>query len=215
LLILRIAALKQARGAFMEFTHQRTVRVVAGLLILAAITQSVYTTLYIAKVDVPRQLLWGGEGLLFAVLAAFAGSAMVKSKGLPLAFSAIAFSAALNLVQVGVGLTMFAPFGDAADAAPALAPAAGAVVAYSFFVYNAAKILLGLAGVVAGLSLTARGNKLLGRASVLVGVIAMIANTLSMAGGRDVLGETPLAGGSGVLATLLLALCLLRAAKDD
>ena len=199
----------------MEFTHQRTVTVVAALLIIAVINQSLYTALYIAQVDVPRQLLWGGEGLLFAILAAFAGAAMVKSKRLTLAFSAIAFSAALNVVQVGVGLTMFGPFGEAADAAPALAPAAGAVVAYSFFVYNAAKIMLGLAALVAGLSALARGGKLLGGATALVGVVAMIANTLSMAGGREVLGELPLAGGSGVLATLLLALCLLGAARDD
>ena len=199
----------------MEFTHQRNVTVVAALLIIAVINQSVYTALYIAEVDVPRQLLWGGEGLLFAILAAFAGAAMVKSKRLTLAFSAIAFSAALNVVQVGVGLTMFGPFGEAAGAAPALAPAAGAVVAYSFFVYNAAKIMLGLAALVAGLSALARGGKLLGGATAVVGVVAMIANTLSMAGGREVLGELPLAGGSGVLATLLLALCLLGAARDD
>lgn len=199
----------------MEFTHQRTVQVVAALLIIAAINQSLYTALYIAEVDVPRQLLWGGEGLLFAILAAFAGSAMVRSKSLTLVFSAIAFSAALNLVQVGVGLTLFGPFGEAAGSAPALAPAAGAIVAYSFFVYNAAKIMLGLAALVAGMSCAARGSKLLGWATAAVGMVAMIANTLSMAGGRDVLGELPLAGGSGVLATLLLAVCLLGLARED
>lgn len=199
----------------MEFTHQRTVTVIAVLLIIAALNQSLYTALYIAKVDLPRQLLWGGEGLLFAILAAFAGSAMVRSKGLTLAFSAIAFSAVLNVVQVGVGLTLFGPFGEVAGNVDGLAPAAGAIVAYSFFVYNAAKILLGFAALVAGLALMARGGKLLGGASAVVGVIAMIANTLSMAGGRDVLGEIPLAGGSGVLATLLLAVSLLRAARED
>lgn len=199
----------------MEFTHKRTVTVIAVLLIIAAINQSLYTALYIAKVDLPRQLLWGGEGLLFAILAAFAGSAMVRSKGLTLAFSAIAFSAVLNMVQVGVGLTLFGPFGEAAGNVDGLAPAAGAIVAYSFFVYNAAKILLGLAALVAGLALRAQGGKLLGGASAVVGVIAMIANTLSMAGGRDVMGEIPLAGGSGVLATLLLAVSLLRAARED
>ncbi len=199
----------------MEFTHKRTVTVIAVLLIIAALNQSLYTALYIAKVDLPRQLLWGGEGLLFAILAAFAGSAMVRSKGLTLAFSAIAFSAVLNMVQVGVGLTLFGPFGEAAGNVDGLAPAAGAIVAYSFFVYNAAKILLGLAALVAGLALRAQGGKLLGGASAVVGVIAMIANTLSMAGGRDVMGEIPLAGGSGVLATLLLAVSLLRATRED
>ncbi len=147
----------------MEFTHQRTVTVIAVLLIIAAINQSVYTALYIAQIDVPRQLLWGGEGLLFSILAVFAGSAMVRSKTLTLAFSAIAFSAALNVVQVGVGLTLFGPFGEAAGEAPALAPAAGAIVAYSFFVYNAAKIMLGLAALVAGLTRRCSRQQAVGR----------------------------------------------------
>jgi hypothetical protein len=199
----------------MEFTHQRTVTVVAILLIIAAISQSVYTALYIAEVDVPRQLLWGGEGLLFAILAAFAGSAMVTSKRLTLAFSAIAFSAALNVVQVGVGLTLFGPFGDAAGNVDGLAPAAGAIVAYSFFVYNAAKLMLGLAALVVGMSLLARGGKLLGGASALVGVLAMIANGGKIIAGGDLIAGVPLAGGTGVLATLLLAVCLLGAARED
>jgi hypothetical protein len=199
----------------MEFTHQRTVTVVAILLIIAAISQSVYTALYIAKLDVPRQLLWGSEGVLFAILAAFAGSAMVRSKGLTLVFSAIAFSAALNVVQVGVGLTLFGPFGDAAGEAPALAPAAGAIVDYSFFVYNAAKLMLGLAALVAGMSAMARGGKLLGGLTALVGGAAMIANGGKIIAGGDLIAGAPLAGGTGVLATLLLALCLLGAKGED
>jgi hypothetical protein len=199
----------------MEFTHQRTVTVVAVLLIIAAISQSVYTALYIAELDVPRQLLWGSEGVLFAILAAFAGSAMVKSKGLTLVFSAIAFSAALNVVQVGVGLTLFGPFGKVAGEVPALAPVAGAIVDYSFFVYNAAKLLLGLAALVAGLSLMARGGKLLGGAAALVGGLAMIANGGKIIAGGDLIAGVPLAGGTGVLATLLLAVCLLGAKGED
>lgn len=199
----------------MEITHSRTVRIIAALLIVATITQSIYTALYIAKAEVPRQLLWGTEGILFSLLAALAGAAMVRSKALTLAFAAIAFGAVLNIVQVGVGLTLFGPFGEAADAVPALAPAAGAIVAFAFFVYNAAKIMLGLAALVAGLTLTGRGSKLLGGATALVGIVALLANAASLAGGTEVFGELPLAGGSGVLATLLLALSLFGLAKDD
>lgn len=199
----------------MEFTHQRTVRAIAALLIVAALSQSVYTAVYVAKMEVPRQLLWGSEGVLFAILAALAGAAMVKSKGLTLVFSAIAFSAALNAVQVGVGLTLFGPFGDAAETTPALAPVAGAIVDYSFFVYNAAKLMLGLAALVAGLAAMARGGKLLGGASALFGTFAMIANGGKIIAGGDLITGVPLAGGTGVLATLLLALCLLAAAGED
>lgn len=199
----------------MDVSHHRTVRAIAALLIIAALSQSIYTALYVAKMDVPRQLLWGSEGVLFAILAALAGSAMVKSKGLTLVFAAIAFGAALNVVQVGVGLTLFAPFGDAAKADPALAPIAGAIVDFSFFVYNAAKVLLGLAALVAGLSAMARGGKLLGGASALFGGLAILANGGKIIAGGDLITGVPLAGGTGVVATLFLALCLLGAAGED
>lgn len=198
----------------MEFTFKRTVQVIALLLVMAAVTQAIYTALYIAEADVPRQLLWGLEGLIFVVLAAFAGSALVETNRYSLGFSAIAVSATLNVVQVGVGLTMFGPFRDAAGGLEALAPAAGAVVAFSFMVYNAAKILLGLAALVFGMAKINRGGKALGGLTAVVGVIAMVVNALSMGAGREVFGELPLAGSSGVLATLLLALCLSSAVED-
>jgi hypothetical protein len=199
----------------MELTFKRTTQIIAALLFAAAVTQVVYTALYVAKADVPRQLLWGAEGLIFTLLAAFAGSALVAAKHHTLGFSAIAMSAVLNVVQVGVGLTMFGPFRVAAGQIEALAPVAGAVVALSFMIYNAAKILLGLAAFVFGMARMNAGSKALGGLTAVVGVIAMVANAGSMGMGRDFLGELPLAGGSGVLATVLLAVCLLGAAKES
>lgn len=199
----------------MPIAHHRTVRAVAILLLIACVTQSVYTALYVAEMDVPRQLLWGTEGLLFPLLAALAGAAMVRSERLTLAFAAIAFAAVLNFLQVSVGLTLFFPFSDAAKADPALAPVAGAIVAFAFVIYNAAKLLLGFAAVLVGLSQMPAGAKLLGGATVLAGGIAMLANGATIVGGGKVFGALPLAGGSGVLATLLLAVCLLGTARED
>jgi hypothetical protein len=199
----------------MEFTRQRTATVIAILLLAAAVTQSIYTALYLTMPELSRAPLWGIEGLLFVMLAAFAGSALAQAKRLHLGWSAIAAAAVLNVVQVGVGLTMFGPFSEAAEADPSLAPLIGAVVAFSFMIYNAAKVLLALAAIVFGLARMSAGGKALGGATALVGVIALASNALSLAAGRDVLGELPLAGGSGVLATLLLALCLLGVAKED
>lgn len=199
----------------MPIAHQNTVRAIALLLLLACITQGVYTALYVAKLEVPRQLLWGTEGLLFPLLAALAGAAMVRSERLTLAFAAIAFAALLNFLQVSVGLTLFLPFADAAKADPALAPAAGAIVAFAFVIYNAAKLLLGFAAVQVGRSRMAAGSKALGGATVLAGGLAMLANGAAIAAGGKVFGELPLAGGSGVLATALLAACLLGAARED
>ena len=198
----------------MEFTQSRTVRIVAILLLLAGITQSIYTALYMSAPDIDRKFLWGLEGLLFVLLAAFSGSALVMAKRYSLGFSAIAFSAVLNVVQVGVGLTQFGPFRAAADANAELGGVAGSVVAFSFFGYNAAKILLGLAAIVFGMAKMGHGSKALGGITALVGSVAFFANTLVMMFGREGFVPSPIAGGSGVLATLLLALCLFSISQD-
>ena len=192
----------------MDFTHNTTVKTLALLLLLAAITQPVYTALYLWAPEIDRTFLWGLEGLLFVLLAAFAGSALVRARRFTLGFSALAFAATLNVVQVGVGLTQFAPFRAAADAHPELGGVAASVVAFSFFGYNAAKILLGLAALEFGLGKLKAGGMLLGGLTALVGALAFVANTLVMMFGRDGFVPSPVAGGSGVLATLLLALCL-------
>lgn len=199
----------------MEFTQSRTIRILAILLLLAAITQSVYTALYVNAPDIDRKLLWGMEGLIFVLLAAFAGSALVMAKRYALGFSAIAFSAVLNVIQVGVGLTQFGPFGAAAEANAGLDDVASSVVAFSFFVYNAAKILLGLAAVVFGMAQMKDGNKALGGVTALVGAVAFAANSLVMMFGLNGFLPSPVAGGSGVAATLLLALCLFSIRSED
>lgn len=199
----------------MELTQTRTVKSVALLLLLAAITQSIYTALYLQAPEIDRQFLWGLEGLLFVLLAVFAGSALVMAKRYTLGFSAIAFAAVLNVIQVGVGLTQFGPFREAADANPELGGVAFAVVAFSFFIYNTAKILLGLAAVVFGMAKMNQGGKLLGGLTALVGAVAFVANTLVMMFGLNGFVPSPLAGGSGVAATLLLALCLFSVKTED
>jgi hypothetical protein len=195
----------------MEITFKRTTTFVATLLLIAAVTQAIYTALYIAEADVPRQLLWGTEGFLFTVLAAFAGSALAQAKRLHLVWAAIIAAAVLNVVQVGVGLTMFGPFFEVAGNLEATGPLAQGVLAFSFMVYNAAKVLLALALMVIGLD---RG-KALGVVSALVGAVAFVSNALSMGLGRDFSGELPIAGGSGVLATILLAVCLFGLTSDE
>ncbi|WP_299194136.1 thiamine biosynthesis protein ThiC [uncultured Erythrobacter sp.] len=200
----------------MELTLKRTTQFIAVILLAAVVTQAIYTYLYVSEMEVPRQLLWGIESFLFLMLTALAGSAMLQAKSLFLGWSALAFAGVLNVVQVGVGLTMFGPFFEAAGTVEGIEPAAHSVVAYSFMVYNAAKALLALAAIVFGMARLNQGAKALGGLTTLVGVIALIANELSMAMGRDFLGENmPLAGGSGVLATVLLAVCLLTLKSDE
>lgn len=198
----------------MELNFRQTVQLTGVLLLLAALTQIIYTALYSSGADVPRQLLWGSEGVLFVIMAALAGSALVQSVSQQLAWSAITAAAVLNVVQVGVGLTLFGPFFKAAGSVEALAPVAGAIVAFSFMVYNGAKVLLALALIVFALARLKDGGRLLGGISAAVGVVAFFANAASMAAGRDVFGELPLAGGSGVLATVLLGVLLLTLPRN-
>ena len=199
----------------MKFTNTQTIQIASYLLLASAVTQALFTTLYMAEINVSEQLLWGLEGVLFTVLAAFAGAAMVQSKNYHVAWSAIAFSAVFNVMQVSIGLTMFGPFGEASGQLEALEPTAGAVVAFSFMVYYAAKLLLGFAALIFGSAQMAGGAKALGGVTAVVGVVAMLANTVLIVFGRDAFLPSPVAGGSGVLATLLLALCLMRVARED
>lgn len=199
----------------MDLTQDRTIKIVAILLLFAAISQPIYTALYLGAPDFDRKFLWGLEGLIFVLLAAFAGSALVMAKRYTLGFSAIAFSAVLNVMQVGVGLTQFGPFGAAAKLDPALGGVASSVVAFSFFGYNAAKILLSLAAIVFGMGKLGEGSKVLGGVTAAVGVVAFIANTLVLMFGSKGIVPGPVAGSSGVLATFLLALCLFSISKKQ
>lgn len=199
----------------MEFSQGRTVKTIAYLLLLAAITQPIYTALYLGAPELERNFLWGVEALIFVLMAAFAGSALAKAKRYTLGFSAIAFAAALNVVQVGIGLSQFGPFRHAADANPAFDGVAASVVALSFFIYNAAKILLSLAAIVFGRAQMKDGSRLLGKATALIGAVALVANALVLMFGRDGVLPPPVAGSFGVAATLLLAICLLRVSRAD
>ncbi len=199
----------------MEFNNRQTAQITSYLLIALALTQVLYTALYIAQANIPRLFLWGLEGLLFTMLAAFAGAALVQAKHYQVGWSAIAFSAALNVVQVSVGLTMFGPFREVAGQLEELGPLAGSVVAFSFMIYYAAKLLLGFAALIFGMAKMSNGRKVLGGATAAIGVIALVSNAILIMFGRDSFLPSPVAGGSGVVATLLLALCLTSTVDED
>lgn len=199
----------------MEFTQSRTIKITAILLLLTALSQPVYTALYISAPEVDRQILWGLEGLIFTLLVAFAGSALVLNKRYSLVFAAIAFSAVLNIVQVGIGVTQFGPFGAVARANAELSGLAGGVVGLSFFVYNTAKILLGLAALAFGMSKMKDGGKALGGLTALAGLVAFATNALVIVLDLHGTPVSRVAGASGVVATLFLAICVFGIKSDD
>ena len=120
----------------MEFTLKRNAQIVAYLLIALVVTQAVFTALFSSGIAGPQPYIWGLEGVLFTILVAFAGAALVQAKSHHLGWSAIAFSAVFNVVQVSIGLKLFGPFGGVTQAIEAAAPLMGAIVAFSFMVYN-------------------------------------------------------------------------------
>lgn len=199
----------------MEFTNKRTMLITASLLLVLAITQAIFTALYSAEISFSRQFAWGLEALVFTVLVAFAGAAMVQAKNSQLGWSAIAFSAVLNIVQVSIGLTLFSSFGKVAGAVEGAQPLIGGVVALSFMIYYAAKVLLGLAAVVFGMTSIAKGGKAIGGLTALAGVVAMFANGILISFGRDGFLPSGVAGASGMIATLLLAVCLISIYRKE
>ena len=98
----------------MEFTLKRNVQIVTYLLLALVVTQAIFTVLFNLKIAGPRPLLWGLEAVLFTILAAFFGAALVQARNYHLGWSAIVFSAVLNVVQVSLGIKLFGPFGGAA-----------------------------------------------------------------------------------------------------
>lgn len=196
----------------MELSQSRILQIVSSLLLLTVLTQVIYTALFVLASDVPRQWLWGVESLVFVLLCVFAGAAFKQADSYALGFSAIFACAILNVVQIGVGLTQFGPFREAAQSVEGVAPAAGAVVAFSFFVYNAAKVLLGVAALVFGQVMVQQGSKAIGWLAVITGVAAFVTNAVVMMFGRM---EAVPSGAAGVLATLFLAFCLVKLRADD
>ncbi|WP_339773686.1 thiamine biosynthesis protein ThiC [uncultured Paraglaciecola sp.] len=199
----------------MEFTNKRTILITAYLLLVLAITQAIYTALYVAEIGFSRQILWGLEAVVFTVLVSFAGAAMTQAKNYQLGWSAIAFSAVLNIVQVSIGLSLFSSFGKVAGNVEGAQPLIGGVVALSFMIYYAAKVLLGLAALVFGMVSLAKGGKAIGGLTALAGVVAMSANGILITFGRDGFLPSGVAGGSGVIATLLLAICLISLYRKE
>lgn len=210
----------------MDFTLERSTKIVAWLLIAMAVTQAIYTGIYIGREEglfdfaPPRQLLWGGEAVLFLAMAAFAAQPLVQAKAYFVGWGAIFTSAILNFMQVGIGLLQFGPFRAASEAYEGADDVAFSVIAYSFFVYNGAKVLLGFAALIFGMAKFNAGGKALGALAAIFGVLAMISNAVVMTGGLDyALGSSAgglmPAGATGVIATVLLALCLSSAAREE
>ncbi|QLC23801.1 hypothetical protein HFP57_01295 [Parasphingopyxis algicola] len=216
----------------MDTTTRRTGILIAAALILTVITQIAYMMMLggpqaadpnvgVTNADVARYFterwaeiatVWTIELAAFAVIAVAALVAMVRGAPAPAAWAALLFSGVFNVIQVGIGLSMFRP---AALAGEALAPVFSVVVGGAFLFYFLAKVLLALAGIGFGLLLFAREKasaKVVGALSILVGLVAAALNILAIPQGMALVFE---AGAAGTAAALTTAIAVWLVTRQD
>ena len=197
----------------MKFTIRGgTIAVSLGLLLTVA--SQVFYVFVVSEspnADVMRPVVWTLEMVDFTLVTVAALALLARDRTMPLIWSAIALSGIMNIVQVGMGLSMFGPAREAVEATPELFQS---ILAGAFFLYFHGKALLGLAAIGVGLALLAQPGALgkgLGGLAILSGIAAAVLNLLGMAAGMD---WTFIAGASGTAATAFLALALLAVPRE-
>ncbi len=199
----------------MPQTMRQIATFISIMLLLTVISQIIYT-MTLSGVGIVegwplRSTIWTIELLLFTAIAIASLVGLVRSSDMQLGWSALVVAGLVNMVQSGIGLSMFLP---ATKAGEEFAPLMGTVLAGSFLFYYLAKVVLGLAAVFFGLSLF-RNGQTIGRAVGLVSLITgVIAITLNVAAVRLGLGAVPLAGASGAIATFFAGCAIWYSARQ-
>lgn len=187
---------------------------VSVVLLLTVMSQILYTVTLsgVGIIDgwPLRSTIWTIELLMFAAIAIASLVGLVRSSDMQLGWSALVVAGLINMVQSGIGLSMFLP---ATKAGEEFAPLMGTVLAGSFLFYYLAKAILGLAAVFFGLSLFRNGEsigRIVGLVSLIAGVIAIAMNIAAV---RLGLGAVPLAGASGAIATFFAGCAIWYSAR--
>ncbi len=187
----------------MPQTNRRVAILVSIMLLLTVATQVLYimTLKGIGIVDgwPLRSTIWTIELLLFTGITIASLVGLVRSPAMQWGWAALVAAGLINIVQSGIGLSMFLP---AAKAGPEFAPLMGTLLAGSFLFYNLSKAIIGLAALLFGLSLFRNEKtkvRVIGLISMIAGVIAIVLNIAAV---RLGLGSVPFSGASGAIATL-------------
>lgn len=188
----------------MPQTTRNTAALVSIMLLLTVATQLLYTATLsgVGIVDgwPLRSTIWTAELLLFTGIAMVSLVGLIRSPNMQLGWAALIVAGLINMVQSGIGLSMFLP---ATNAGEEFAPLMGTVLAGSFLFYNLAKAIVGLAALIFGLSLFRNGQsigRVVGLISAIAGAIAIALNVAAVNLG---LGSVPFSGASGAIATFL------------
>ena len=188
---------------------------VSAMLLLTVISQLVYAATLSGVGLVEgwplRSAIWTTELLLFCSIAIASLVGLTRSTDMQWGWSALVVAGFINMIQSGIGLSMFLP---ATEAGPEFAPLMSTVLAGSFLFYFLAKVVLGLTAILFGASLFRKDNmvgRTLGLVSVIAGVIAIALNVAAV---RMGLGAVPLAGLSGATATFFAGCAIWFSARQ-
>ncbi|MFA6219831.1 MAG: hypothetical protein WC692_08655 [Erythrobacter sp.] len=190
------------------------IRALATLLLITVATQIFYITVVMAAGDETplRPATWLLEELVFLGIVILGFDLAVRQADKAWLWLAVAISGLFNAVQVGMGLSMFAPAEKGSDSDPQLF---ATVLAGAFFFYFVAKLLLGAVAVVLGFGGFSTQAGLVRRAlaglMVLSGLAAVGIDLLAILDSKSWLFP---AGAAGTVATAFLALGLLAAKAE-
>ena len=187
-------------------TDRGLIKGLAAVLLVTVASQIFYITVVSGSPnEMLRPATWFTELFAFAASVIFALALAARRPVQAAAWSIIALAGILNVIQVGMGLSMFAPAMEAQEAVPQLFLA---ILAGAFFFYFFAKLLLGVATIMLGFQ-AVRAVGLVSRASggfaIAAGLAAIVLSFLAMI---DSEGWTFAAGAAGTAVTALLAFVL-------
>ncbi|MGB5723046.1 MAG: hypothetical protein WBM39_01420 [Parasphingorhabdus sp.] len=152
-----------------------------------------------------RSTIWTTELLLFTAIVIASLVGLIRSPDLQWGWAALVVAGLVNMIQSGIGLSMFLP---ATRAGADFAPLMGTVLAGSFLFYFLAKAIVGLAALIFGLSLFRRDKsigRVVGALSAISGAVAIALNVAAINLG---LGSVPFSGASGAIATFFAGCAL-------
>ena len=192
-------------------TTTTLMRATGAALLATVATQIFYITIVSgSENEMLRPLTWFTE--LFAFLLVTVASLALAAKRPDSAgiWAAIGVSGLLNLLQVGMGLSMFSPAMEASEAVPQLF---AAILAGAFFLYFLAKLVIGLVALALGLGLLRRDTGAAKAGGAVLGLSGLAAIALNLLALVDAKAWTFAAGGAGTAATALVAAALLLGAR--
>ena len=201
------ARMMRMAGQGLTMTDRTLIRGLAALLLITVASQVFYITVVSGSDnEMLRPITWFTELFAFSASVVFAHALSARRPLQAVVWSIIALAGLLNVIQVAMGLSMFAPAMDAQEALPQLF---AAILAGAFFFYFLAKLLLAAAAIMLGIgALNAPGaiEKGAGALAALGGIAGVVFSFLAM---TDSESWTFAAGAAGTAATALLALVLL------